>query len=138
MVFGVRSVDPQLVDAARTMGASRSDVFLKVNLPYALPYIMAGITIGVGIGWMCMVTAEMMGSVGGGVGTYILTQSNIGNWAKVFVGIIVIAILGMASIGTAKFAEKRLLKMDRGITQMSLLSISDLSRKDSPWIMVMN
>ncbi len=110
VVFGVRSVDPQLVDAARTMGASRSDVFLKVNLPYALPYIMAGITIGVGIGWMCMVTAEMMGSVGGGVGTYILTQSNIGNWAKVFVGIIVIAILGMASIGTAKFAEKRISK----------------------------
>jgi ABC-type nitrate/sulfonate/bicarbonate transport system permease component len=106
--FGVKSVDPILLDAARTQGAGRSAIFSKVILPYTVPYIMTGIRIGLGIGWMCIVAAEMIGARGGGIGYYISVQSEIGNYPAMFAGIGVIAILGIVTTGLSGYIEKRL------------------------------
>jgi ABC-type nitrate/sulfonate/bicarbonate transport system permease component len=106
IVFGVKSVETQLIDAARTLGAKRRHLFVKVILPYSVPFIMAGITIGLGIGWMCIVAAEFFGTSGGGVGTYIITQSSLGRYDYMFAGMAVIAILGMLTVGSARILEK--------------------------------
>ncbi len=106
--FGVKSVDPILLDAARTQGAGRGAIFSKVILPYTVPYIMTGIRIGLGIGWMCIVAAEMIGATGGGIGYYISVQGDIGNYPSMFAGIAVIAILGIATTGLSGYIEKRL------------------------------
>lgn len=103
--FGVKSVPPILLDAARTQGASRFQMFTKVIFPYTVPFLMTGIRIGMGIGWMCIVAAEMIGGVGGGVGLYIFVKWNVGNWNAMFAGMVVIAALGIATTGIMQYLE---------------------------------
>lgn len=103
--FGVRSVEPILLDAARTQGASRLQLFTKVVFPYTVPFLMTGIRIGMGIGWMCIVAAEMIGVRGGGIGYYISLQANLGVFDSMFAGMIVIAVLGLATTGIMQYLE---------------------------------
>lgn len=104
--FGVKSVDPMLLDAARTQGATRLQIFTKVVFPYTIPFLMTGIRIGMGIGWMCIVAAEMIGVQGGGLGYYILTQAlTLGLYDKMFAGMIVVAILGLLTTGLMQYLE---------------------------------
>lgn len=110
VIFGVRSVEPQLIDAAKTLGAKKISIFTKVIFPYTIPYLMAGITIGLGIGWMCIVAAEMIGAQGGGLGLFIQIQANVGRWEYMFAGMVVIALLGIITVGGATIAEKRISK----------------------------
>lgn len=110
VIFGVRSVDPQLLDAGRTLGASRSDLFAKVVFPYTIPFLMTGVRIGLGIGWMCIVAAEMIGAKGGGVGLYILNQANIGRYEYMFAGMVVIAALGLITTEAAGYVERKVSK----------------------------
>jgi NitT/TauT family transport system permease protein len=105
--FGASNVDPVLVDAAKTLGARRSDVFLKVVLPYTIPYLMTGIKVGFGIGWMCIVAAEMLGSVGGGVGYYIFSSSGLGRYEFMYAGMLVIGLLSALTTGLAGLVERR-------------------------------
>lgn len=107
--FGSKSVDPVLVDAARTLGARRGDIFVKVVLPFTLPYMMTGIKVGLGVGWMCIVAAEMLGSVGGGVGSYIFNMAyQAGMYDRMFAGMLVIGLLSVMTTGVAAMFERRL------------------------------
>ncbi len=108
VMLGVSSVDPSLIDAARTLGAKRHHIFMKVMLPFTVPYLMTGIKVGLGIGWMCIVAAEMVGRYGGGVGYYIWSSNEAGRYAYMFAGMVVIAILGVLTTGVAGQVEKRL------------------------------
>ena len=108
VMLGVKRVDNILIDAAKTLGARRRQLFLKVVLPYTVPFLMTGIKVGLGIGWMCIVAAEMVGRYGGGVGYYIWDRSEIGQWNYAFAGIVMIAILGILTTGVASQAERRL------------------------------
>ena len=67
VIFGVKSVEPNLIDAAKTLGANKPTLFTKVIFPSTVPFLMTGIRIGLGIGWMCIVAAEFLGARGGGV-----------------------------------------------------------------------
>ncbi|MFA6710117.1 MAG: ABC transporter permease [Candidatus Methanomethylophilaceae archaeon] len=104
--FGVKKIDPNWVDAARTLGSSRLQTFYKVMLPAAVPYIMNGVRIGLGVGWMCIVASELYASYGGGIGYFIGLQASIGYWPNVFAGIIIIAILGLLTTGVADYVHK--------------------------------
>jgi len=106
VVLGVRSVEKPLIDAAKTLGASKGNVFLKVIFPYTVPFLMAGVTIGLGVGWMCIVAAEMMGTRGGGLGQYLTIQEAVGKWDYLFAGMAVIAILGLIMIEGAGILER--------------------------------
>ncbi len=108
VIFGVKSVDKSLIDAAKTMGANRMQQFTKVVFPYTVPFLMTGITIGLGIGWMCIVAAEIIGAVGGGVGFYIQYTATIGRYDLMFAGMVVIAILGISTVGASRIVERRL------------------------------
>jgi len=62
---GFKSVDKIYIDAAKVLGCKKGMSLIKsVVLPYSLPYIAAGTRIGMGIGWMCVVAAEMFGASG--------------------------------------------------------------------------
>ena len=108
VILGVKRVDPQLIDAARTLGAKRNHIFFKVILPFTTPYLMTGVKVGLGIGWMCIVAAEMVGQYGGGVGFYIWARNEAGLYDYVFAGIVMIAILGILTTGVASQVERRL------------------------------
>lgn len=108
--LGAKSVDPVLMDAARTLGAKRSVLFTKVVLPYTIPYLMTGITVGLGIGWMCIVAAEMLGTVGGGVGYYIFVTNSFSSYDFMYAGMLAIAILSVLTTGIAGLVERWLRK----------------------------
>jgi NitT/TauT family transport system permease protein len=107
VIFGVKSVDPLLLDVAKTQGASKPTLFRKVILPSTIPYLMTGIRIGLGIGWMCIVAAEMIVAQGGGVGLYISQMSLVGKYDYMFAGMVVIAILGILTMELSGYIERR-------------------------------
>lgn len=90
-IHGVRGVRATLVDSARVLGASRRDIFRKVLLPAAAPSIVTGMRIGLGVAWMCLVSAEMLPGSLSGVG-YLITHAYTVARSD-------IVIAGMASIG---------------------------------------
>ena len=109
VMLGVKNVDPVLIDAARTLGAKRHHIFAKVVLPFTMPYFMTGVKVGLGIGWMCIVAAEMLGSVGGGVGYYIFASANSAfRYDNMYAGMIVIGLLSVLTTGIAGIFEERL------------------------------
>ena len=86
---GVRSVNPEQLNAARSMGASRIQILLYVVLPTALPEILVGLRIGMGVGWTTLVAAEMV-AANAGLGQMVLNASNFLRTDVVIMGIIVI------------------------------------------------
>jgi NitT/TauT family transport system permease protein len=110
VVFGVRSVDPLLLDVAKTQGASRLQTFTKVYIPSSVPFVMTGVKVGVGVGWMCIVAAEFQSAKGGGVGSIIVTGMNIGRPDIAFAGMLTIAILGILTLWGSSLIERVVLR----------------------------
>lgn len=109
-IFGVQKIDNNLIDAARTLGASKYQVFYKVMAPCAVPYVMNGLRIGSGIGWMCIVASELYAASGGGIGYFVGLQASLFQWPNVYAGIIVIAALGIITTSLFDFAYKIIVK----------------------------
>lgn len=92
--FGVSSVDPAVLNVARTLGASRWRTIWKVILPAAAPSIVAGLRISIGIAWLVIVAAEIL--VGGtGVGYFIWNEWNNLEITSILTAIIVIGLVGL-------------------------------------------
>ncbi len=106
IIFGVTKMDSSLIDAAKTLGASNLQIFIKVILPNTVPYIMNGIKVGLGIGWMCIVAAELYSSPVGGLGFYLSSMIEASSYPQAFAGIIVIAVLGLLTTGVAEYIHK--------------------------------
>jgi len=93
-IQGVRSTDPRLIDAAKTLGASGSMIVKKVVIPSAFPSIMTGLRIGLGVGWMAIVAAEMVIRSPVGLGYFIWNMGDLGRYAQMVAGMIVIGVIG--------------------------------------------
>ena len=113
-VSGVRSVDRKLIEVASTFGARDLEVLRKVVVPAALPTIYTGMRVGMGIGWMCVVAAEMV-AVKFGLGNLILEASNFLQTDRVFVGMISIGILGLVINLLFQIAGDRIFAWQQGI-----------------------
>jgi len=110
-VHGVRSVDKIYIDVARTLGASNAQILKKVVLPGALPSMITGIRIGLGVGWMCLVAAEMIGASTVGIGSFIWNMYTLGGRnAEIISGMIAIGIVGYAMNEGILFIERRLVR----------------------------
>lgn len=86
---GVRSVAQEQLHAALSMGASRAQVIRYVVLPAALPEILVGLRIGMGVGWTTLVAAEMV-AASAGLGQMVLNASNFLRTDVVIMGIVLI------------------------------------------------
>ena len=104
---GVRVIDPELVEAARAFGARRHHVFVKVLIPAAVPFIVAGLRLGVSRGIIGVVVGELLGSTAG-IGYMLYTAGQTFDTAAIFVGVVVIAIFGVSSDVALKWLEGRL------------------------------
>ena len=110
IIFGVRKIDPNWIDASKTLGASQFQIFYKVMVPAAIPYLMNGIKVGLGVGWMCIVAAELYATPLGGIGFFLAEQATAGNWPGAYAALVVIAILGLLTIGVADYIHRMISK----------------------------
>lgn len=94
-IFGVRQIPRTYVDVARTYNASAWTIVRRVLLPGALPGILTGLRISLGIAWLVIVAAEML--IGGrGVGYFVWNEWNNLDVANIIVCIGVIGAVGLA------------------------------------------
>lgn len=91
--FGVANVDKSYLDVANTLGASRLRTVFKVILPAALPNILSGLRISMGIAWLVIVAAEML--LGTGLGYFIWNEWNNLYIPNILVAIFIIGIVGL-------------------------------------------
>lgn len=109
-LYGVRAIDPVWVWAARNMGASRRQVFLKVVVPGAAPQIFTGLRVALALAFILMFSSEMIGSSNRtGLGFLILSADAAGRFDRVFAAVLAIAILGFASDRLLLWIRGRLL-----------------------------
>ncbi len=101
---GVRSLPLERVNAARSLGASRLQLFFAVVLPSALPEILTGVRIAFGIGWGTLVAAELIASTRG-IGFMIMSASQFLATDVVFVGIGIIAVCAFAFSAAVRILE---------------------------------
>lgn len=108
MVMDVtKNVSNDLIDVAYTLGATRRNVFKKVILPASLPGIVDTLRITFGWAWTYLIVAEIVGSTVG-LGYMIMQANRFLNTEKIFVGIIVIGLLGMISDVIFKLIYRKL------------------------------
>jgi len=106
--LGARDVSATLVRSARSLGASRSTLILRVILPAALPLIIAGLRQSLAIALVVMVAAELVGA-SIGLGQMIATAQQIFRIDHMFVGLLAIGIIGFALDRLFVFVAHRLL-----------------------------
>jgi ABC-type nitrate/sulfonate/bicarbonate transport system permease component len=90
---GIKQVDPRLVQAAEMLGASRRMIVTHVVMPAALPLILAGARLSLGVAWMAMVAAELTGA-DSGLGWRIFWYQEFFAMDKVMAVILTIGVLG--------------------------------------------
>lgn len=92
-VQGVRGTEPVLLDMARTFGHGRARTLLTVVLPAALPMVLAGMRVSLGLGLVLVVIAEMLAGTGG-VGYLILDMERSFRVPEMYAWIVILAVLG--------------------------------------------
>lgn len=106
---GARSIDARYIEAARSMGSSRRDIFRRIILPGTIPSIVVGATVAMGVTWEVLVAAEMIAggssSMSGGSGDLGATAGGLGYflWNSYIGGAYAQIIVGMFSIGIAGY-----------------------------------
>jgi NitT/TauT family transport system permease protein len=106
-ISGAGLVDPQLVKAARTMGADKLTVFTDVVLPTALPYIMTGIRSALTFAFLILIGAETMGASAGLGWEIHMSQMNT-TIPRTYLMVLVVAVVGLGINYLAELAERKL------------------------------
>lgn len=105
---GIRQVDPGLIKAAKDLGASTRQIQLKVVIPAALPNILSGLQIGMGVAIILVVAAEMIGgSSQSGMGYLLISAGQVMETEKVFAALLVLAVMGAAIIKLQKWVDRK-------------------------------
>jgi ABC-type nitrate/sulfonate/bicarbonate transport system permease component len=109
---GVRECDKNLLEVARSFRSSERQMWKDVLLPFAVPYIAAGIRLAIGRGLVGMVIAEFYTTISG-LGFMITRYANVFETDKTFVPVILLMLLGVALTGSLKWVERRVAPWSR-------------------------
>jgi NitT/TauT family transport system permease protein len=109
---GLRTTSERLIEMLRSFGASRRQIFVKVSLPSALPFILAGLKLGIGRGLIGVVVAELFGSRAG-LGNLISQSADAFNMPELFAGVVVLAFAGIVLTAGFGWLEQRLVPWTR-------------------------
>lgn len=112
---GVQNVDKILRESALTMGAGTHQMMITVLLPGALPQIAAGVRLAFGLGWSVVVTSELL-AVRNGLGFYIWNARLMFSMDQVFVGILIIGVIGIVLDALLRRVQRRMFRWQRSIT----------------------
>jgi ABC-type nitrate/sulfonate/bicarbonate transport system permease component len=117
VIAGVKYVDPTLVRAAMTMDTPRLEIFMRVILPAALPRIFAGARTALGVGFMVIVGAEMVGTIQG-LGALIMEARTFYRTDVTMVGMMLLGVMGVMFALGMEGLERRLLPWHHGLAEV--------------------
>jgi putative hydroxymethylpyrimidine transport system permease protein len=109
---GLRSVDPQLITMMRTLGASRTQILGRVELPSALPFFFSGTKIAIAVAVIGAVFAEWAGA-SSGLGHQILIASSNLLTARMFAAITLLSVMAILLFALVSVIERRVVTWDR-------------------------
>jgi NitT/TauT family transport system permease protein len=105
---GMRSVPAQLVRAGTNLGLTRRQLFTSVMLPAAMPHIVTGVKTSAAVSWAILVAAELIAAQAG-IGFVIMDAGTFFRITDVFIGIVIVGIIGLALEIVISAFERRLL-----------------------------
>ena len=106
---GIKDVRGRFLEIGRAFGATERQIFTKIMLPAAVPFIMAGVRLAIGLGIIGMIVAELFTAISG-LGGLIVRYANAFATDRLFVPIILSAVMGIVLTGAVQFIERRLSK----------------------------
>jgi len=105
---GLRSMSPEMNDLARSMGASRMQVFAQFRLPTSLPYLFSGLKVAATLAIAGAVVGEFVGA-DKGLGYLLLTTNSNMETSLMFATIVALTIIGLAFFYLVEFVESLLI-----------------------------
>ncbi len=108
LVTGIRQTDRKLVEVGAVFGLDRVALVRRIILPSAVPYLLAGLRIGLGQSWLFLVAAELIASTRG-LGYLLIDGQSTARPNVMLVGILVLAGLGKLSDSLVRLVERRAL-----------------------------
>ena len=103
---GLRTTSARLVEMLRSFGATRRQIFLKLSLPSAIPFILAGLKLGIGRGLIGVVVGELFGARAG-LGQLITQSAEAFDMPDLFAGVVVLAAAGIGLTACFSWIERR-------------------------------
>ncbi|MFC3676317.1 ABC transporter permease [Ferrovibrio xuzhouensis] len=104
---GLATIEPELRDVLRSLGATKTEILMKVGLPRAMPYLFASLKIAITLAFVGSVISETVAS-NEGIGYLMLSASSSYNVPLVFAGLIVVAVMGVLMYAVAVWFERRM------------------------------
>ena len=109
-LVGVGRVSPVHLNVAKVFGATKFTRIRRIVIPSVMPDILSGMRVGLGMCWMCIVAAEMIGGEGIGIGRLILKYAELLQMSPVVSGMLIIGIIGFFMNEGILLIEKKLFK----------------------------
>ena len=113
---GLRTTSPRLIEMLRSFGATPRQIFFKLSLPSAMPFILAGLKLGIGRGLIGVVVAELFGSRAG-LGRLISQSADAFNMPELFAGVVILAVAGIVMTAGFTWLERVARAVDAGLTR---------------------
>ena len=110
---GVRECDKNMIEVARSYRSNEWRMWQDVLLPFAVPYIIAGVRLAIGRGLIGMIIAEFYTTISG-LGFMITRYANVFEMDKVFVPVIVLMVLGVSLTTMLKWFGRRIAPWSHG------------------------
>ena len=104
---GLATIEPELEDVLRALGASRMDVLMKVGLPRSLPFFFASLKVAITLAFVGSVVSETV-AANEGIGYLMMSAGSQMRMPLVFAGLIVISVMAMAMYVVFAAMERRM------------------------------
>jgi len=108
-ITGIRSVDSEVINAARTLGASDRKILTTVILPLAVPNIFTGLRLEAGMAWRVVIAAEMV-AIPTGIGALLIRSESLLRVDVIIVCLMVLSVMCLAFERVFQYIETRLTK----------------------------
>jgi NitT/TauT family transport system permease protein len=116
---GLATLEPELEDVLRALGAKRRDVLLKVGLPRSMPFFFASLKVAITLAFVGTVISEMV-AANDGIGYMMMSAGSQQRMALVFAGLVVISAMAMAMYEIFAVFERRMTRWAHRGTQSML------------------
>jgi len=104
---GLATIEPEMEDLMRSLGARRDEILIKVGIPRAMPFLFASLKIAISLAFVGTVISETVAS-NDGIGFLMMAASSRFDVPLVFAGLFVIAVMAVAAYGVCSLVEERM------------------------------